>query len=275
MGSNEKLTKKDRFSMFMRTNLQQASFNYERIHALGFAYDMIPAIKRLYKTKEERSEALKRHLTFFNVTPGAAGPVVGVVAALEEGKSQGKDITNQTIQSFKVGLMGPLCGIGDPLFWGTLRPITAAIGAGMAMDGLIIGPLLFFFAWNIIRMACLYYGLEFGYKRGMSLIENLKGNMLQKITEIASITGLFVIGALVQIWTKVNINLVVSEVTTNGETIVTTVQDILNQIMPGIVPLLITLLVAKLLKKNISPMLIIFAIFIIGIVGCWVGILGV
>lgn len=89
--NNKKLTKKDRFSMFMRSNLQQASFNYERIHALGFAYDMIPAIKRLYSTKEQQVEALKRHLTFFNVTPGAVGPVLGVTAALEEGKSEGKD----------------------------------------------------------------------------------------------------------------------------------------------------------------------------------------
>lgn len=272
---NKKLTKKDRFSMFMRSNLQQASFNFERIHALGFAYDMIPAIKRLYSTKEEQVEALKRHLTFFNVTPGAVGPVLGVTAALEEGKSEGKEISNETIQSFKIGLMGPLCGVGDPIFWGTLRPITAAIGAGMALDGMVAGPIIFFLAWNIIRMACLYYGLEFGYSKGMSLIDNLRGNTLQKVTEIASIMGLFVIGALVQKWTNVNISVVVSEVEANGETIITTVQDILNQIMPGIIPLLLTILVSKILKKNVSPMLIILAIFIVGILGYWIGLLGV
>lgn len=270
-----KLTKKDRFKMFLRTNLQQASFNYERIHALGFAYDMIPAIKKLYTKKEDRVDALKRHLTFFNVTPGAVGPVVGVTAALEEGKSEGKDITNQTIQSFKVGLMGPLCGVGDPIFWGTLRPITAAIGAGMALDGMIAGPLLFFLAWNILRMAGLYYGIEFGYSKGMSLIDNLRGNTLQKVTEVASIMGLFVIGALVQKWTTINVSLVVSEVTTNGEKIITTVQDILDQIMPGLLPLLLTLIVARMLKKNVSPMLIIFIIFVVGIVGYWLGVLGV
>ena len=31
--------------------------------------------------------ALKRHLTFFNVTPAAVGPVLGVTAALEEAKA--------------------------------------------------------------------------------------------------------------------------------------------------------------------------------------------
>ena len=64
--SEKKLTKGDRFNMFMRTNLQQASFNYERMHALGMCFDMVPAIKRLYDTKEEQVAALKRHLTFFN-----------------------------------------------------------------------------------------------------------------------------------------------------------------------------------------------------------------
>ena len=64
--SEKKLTKGDRFNMFMRTNLQQASFNYERMHALGMCFDMVPAIKRLYDTKEEQVAALKRHLTFFS-----------------------------------------------------------------------------------------------------------------------------------------------------------------------------------------------------------------
>lgn len=57
----EKLTKSDLFSMFVRSNLQQASFNFERIHGLGFCYDMIPAIKRLYPLKEDQVAALKRH----------------------------------------------------------------------------------------------------------------------------------------------------------------------------------------------------------------------
>ncbi len=43
-----KITRSDLVSMFLRSNLQQASFNFERIHGLGFCYDMIPAIKRLY-----------------------------------------------------------------------------------------------------------------------------------------------------------------------------------------------------------------------------------
>lgn len=271
--SEKKLTKGDRFNMFLRTNLQQASFNYERMHGLGMAFDMVPAIKRLYDTKEERVAALKRHLTFFNVTPGAVGPVLGVTAALEESKANGADIDEGTIGSIKIGLMGPFCGVGDPIFWGTLRPITAAIGASLALGGSALGPILFFLAFNLVRMAALYFGLEFGYKKGLDFVQHLAGNMLQKVTEGASILGLFVMGALVSKWTTINVPLVVSKVTTNGKTTVTTVQNILDQLLPGLLALILTLVVSKLLKKNISPIAIIFILFAVGIVGYGLGIL--
>ncbi len=34
--------------------------------------------------------------------------------------------------------MGPLAGGGDPVFWGTLRPVLAALGASFALSGSII-----------------------------------------------------------------------------------------------------------------------------------------
>ncbi len=40
---------------------------------------MIPAIKKLYKTKEDRSAALKRHLEFFNTHPYVASPILGLL----------------------------------------------------------------------------------------------------------------------------------------------------------------------------------------------------
>ncbi|MDU5729157.1 MAG: PTS system mannose/fructose/sorbose family transporter subunit IID, partial [Citrobacter freundii] len=140
----KKLTKSDLFSMFVRSNLQQASFNFERIHGLGFCYDMIPAIKRLYPLKE--------HLVFFNTTPAVCGPVIGVTAAMEEARANGAEIDDGAINGIKVGLMGPLAGVGDPLVWGTLRPITAALGASLALSGNILGPLLFFFIFNAVRL---------------------------------------------------------------------------------------------------------------------------
>lgn len=274
ISDNKKLTKSDLISMFLRSNLQQASFNFERIHGLGFCFDMIPAIKRLYSTDEERAEALKRHLVFFNTTPAMTGPILGVTAAMEETKSNGAPIEESSINSLKIGLMGPLAGVGDPVMWGTLRPITAALGASIALTGSILGPLLFFVIFNAIRLALLWFGVDYGYRKGLDLVKDLAGNTLQKLTEGASILGLFVMGALVSKWTTINVPVVVSKVTgADGKEVVTTIQSILNQLMPGILALGLTLLICKLLKKKMSPIALIFILFAVGIVGSWLGIL--
>ncbi|WP_343771091.1 mannose/fructose/sorbose PTS transporter subunit IID [Oceanobacillus oncorhynchi] len=271
----KKLTKRDLINIFVRSNFQQASFNYERIHGLAFGFDMIPVIKRIYDTEEEQRAALQRHLVFFNVTPAMAGPVIGVTAALEEARSEGKDIDEGTINSMKVGLMGPLAGVGDPIVWGTLRPITAALGASLALAGNVLGPILFFLSFNAVRLGMKWFGLVYGYKKGLDIVKDLAGNMLQKLTEGATILGLFIMGVLVSEWTTINVPLVVSEtVNQEGETSVTTVQSILDQLMPGILGLLLTLLMMKLLKKKINPIWLIFGLFGVGILGYWLGILG-
>ena len=270
-----KITQGDLVSMFLRSNLQQASFNFERIHGLGFCYDMIPAIKRLYPLKEDQVAALKRHLVFFNTTPAVCGPVIGVTAAMEEARANGAAIDDGAINGIKVGLMGPLAGVGDPIFWGTVRPVFAALGAGIAMSGSLLGPLLFFILFNAVRLLTRYYGVAYGYRKGVDIVKDMGGGFLQKLTEGASILGLFVMGALVNKWTHVNIPLVVSTITgQDGQTRVTTVQTILDQLMPGLVPLLLTFACMWLLRKKVNPLWIIVGFFVIGIAGYAVGLLG-
>lgn len=64
---------------------------------------------------------------------------------MEEEMANNKKIDAKAINGMKIGLMGPLAGVGDPIFWGTLRPVLAALGASLALSGNIAGPLLFFF----------------------------------------------------------------------------------------------------------------------------------
>ncbi|MBC6356750.1 PTS mannose transporter subunit IID [Lactobacillus helsingborgensis] len=267
------LTKKDIFQTFVFENFQQASYNYERIHALAFCVDMIPTIRRVYKKKEDQVAALKRHNTFFNVTPAFSGPVIGLTSALEQAKAQGEDIDVGTINSLKVGLMGPLCGVGDPVMWGTLRPILAALGATLALQGSWLGPVLFFVVFNIVRLGIKWYGLKLGLNKGMSLVQELSGNFLKKLTEGATVLGLFIMGVLVNKWTTINVPLVVSKTTLNGKTTITTVQNILDQLCPGLLSLGLTLLMMYLLKKRVSPIILIFILFGVGILGYGIGIL--
>jgi PTS system mannose-specific IID component len=263
-----KLTEGDLKSMFWRSWFILGSYNFERMQSMGFCVSMIPAIKRLCKTKEDQSAALKRHLEFFNTTPYMAAPIMGITAAMEQERSNGAPIDDAAISGVKIGLIGPLAGVGDPVFWGTIRPVFAALGASVALTGSILGPLLFFIPFNVCRILTLWFGLKFGYEKGTSIVSEASGTTLQKITEGASIAGLFIMGALVCKWTNINVPLVVSTVKgANGTMVVTTVQTILDSLIPGLLPLLLTFGCMKLLKKKVNPMTIIFGMFAVGILG--------
>ncbi len=269
----KKITKRDLVNMFIRSNFHQGSWNYERMQALGYCFAMVPIIRRLYKGKD-RNDAMKRHLEFFNTHPFVTAPILGVTTAMEEQRANGMDIDDAAINGVKVGLMGPLAGVGDPIFWGTLRPVVAALGASIALTGSIGGPLLFFLVFNVVRLAFRWYGIKYGYIKGTDIVSDMSGNRLQKLTEGASILGLFVMGALVSKWTTVNIPVVVSKITQqNGEVVTTTVQNILDQLMPGLVPLILTFICMSLLKRKVNAIWIIFGLFALGILGYAAGIL--
>ena len=273
--NKRKLRSSDIRNMFMRSNLLQGSWNFERMQALGFCFATLPIIKRLYpENNDQRKQALRRHLEFFNTHPYMAAPIHGVVAAMEEERANGAEIDDAAINGIKVGMMGPFAGVGDPIFWGTVRPIFAALGASLALSGSLLGPLLFFILFNVVRLGVRYFGIVYGYKKGLDIISDIGGGIFQKITEGASILGLFVMGALVNKWTKVDIPVVVSKIAdSSGNVKITTIQNILDQLLPGLVPLLLTFGCMWLLRRKFSPLVLILGFFVIGIFGAWLGFL--
>ncbi|OQR15116.1 PTS system mannose/fructose/sorbose family transporter subunit IID [Ligilactobacillus salivarius] len=299
------LSKKDRMAVCWRSTFLQGSWNYERMQNGGWAYSMIPALKKLYTTKEDRAAALKRHLEFFNTHPYLAAPILGVTLALEEDRANGASVDDVAINGVKVGMMGPLAGVGDPVFWFTARPIIGALGASLAISGNIVGPILFFVLWNVLRIAFLWYTQEFGYRAGSKITDDLSGGLLQKVTRGAAMMGMFVLGALIERWVSIKFTPVVSktpvqkggyidwdhipsgakgikEVLTQwnmgkGMSLdkikVTTLQDNLDQLIPGLAALLLTFLCMWLLKKKVSPIVIILGIFIVGIIAHVIGLM--
>ncbi|GMA07072.1 PTS mannose transporter subunit IID [Tetragenococcus halophilus subsp. flandriensis] len=299
-----KLTKRERLNIAWRNTFAQGSWNYERMQNGGFVYAMIPAIKKLYTNDEDRKQALQRHLEFYNTHPYLTAPVLGVTLAMEEERASGAPIDDAAIQGVKVGMMGPLAGVGDPVFWFTVRPMLGALGASLALGGNVMGPIIFFVVFNIIRWAFLWYTQEFGYKAGSAITDDMSGGLLQDITRGASILGMFVLASLVQRWVDIDFQPVVSEtplqqgdyvdwssipmtqeglqtafqqVTEEGRSLtsvdVTTLQENLDELIPGLAGLLLTLLCMWLLRKNVSPIVIILSLFVVGIVGHVVGLL--
>lgn len=303
------LTKQDRIKVWWRHQFLQGSWNYERMQNGGWCYSIIPAIKKLYTNKDDQISALKRHMEFYNTHPYVSSPVMGVTLALEEDRANGAPVDDAAIQGVKVGMMGPLAGVGDPVFWYTVRPLLGALGASLAMGGSIAGPILFFVVWNVIRMVFEWYTQEFGYKLGTSITNDLSGGLLGKITEGASILGMFVIGSLVERWVSITFAPTVSTVAlSEGAYIdwtaiqstadssgvaaaisdalsqqasglsltaekVTTLQQNLDSLIPGLAAVGVTLLCCWLLKKKVSPIVIIIGMFVVGIVGHLIGLL--
>lgn len=292
-----KLTKKDRFKVALRHQYLQGSWNYERMQNGGWCFSMIPAIKKLYKDEESKRQALMRHMEFYNTHPYVSAPVMGVTLALEEDRANGALVDDAAIQGVKVGMMGPLAGVGDPVFWFTIRPILGALGASFALSGSILGPLLFFVVWNVIRFGFIWKMLDYGYTVGNKIAQDAGGGLLGKITQGASILGMFIIGALVERWVSISFTPVITKVEQAKGAFIdwtalpegtagvkqafeqyaqlgadglnqikqTTLQDNLNQLVPGIAAVLLTLFICKLLKKKISPITIILGLFVIGI----------
>ena len=297
------LSKSDRQKVWWRSTFLQGSWNYERMQNLGWAYALIPAIKKLYTSKEDRAAALERHLEFFNTHPYVAAPIIGVTLALEEEKANGAEIDNTAIQGVKIGMMGPLAGIGDPVFWFTVRPILGALGASLAMAGNVMGPILFFVLWNLIRIAFLWYTQELGYKAGSEITKDMSGGILQDITKGASILGMFIIAVLVERWVNIAFTVSLPSKTLSkgayiefpkGNVTGQQLHDILGQVnsglgldkmqaqtlqgqldalIPGLMGLLLTFLCMWLLKKKVSPITIIIGLFIVGIVARFFGIM--
>lgn len=257
---------------FWRTFPLQACFCYERMQNVGFAYQMVPALKKLYPDKEEASKALKRHLAIFNTTPCVVPFITGASIAMEEkfkkARENGEECDEESINAVKTALMGPLAGIGDSFFWGTLGIIAAGIGASLAAQGSILGAVLFFLMYNIPQLFVRYQGLKLGYKSGVSFLENMsQGGVIALLTEVAKILGLVVVGSMCASMVALSTPLVISM---DGADVV--IQDIFNSILPNILPLGLTFVIYKLLQKGIKTTTVLWGIILFGIAGSVVGI---
>lgn len=248
--------------MAWRSMFLQASFNYERMQAGGWLYSILPGLKKIHKNKQDLSTSMKHNLEFFNCHPFLITFVMGIILSLEQKKS---DV--QTIRALRVAAMGPLGGIGDAIFWFTLLPISAGIGANLSLQGSILGPIIFFILFNVVHLGLRFGLMHWSYKVGVDGIAKLTKNA-KEFTRAATILGMIVVGALIASY--VSINIVTPEYLSMQGTI--DLQSILDSIMPCLLPLAVTFGMYGLVKKNVSPMVNILILVLIGIIGAFLGI---
>jgi fructoselysine/glucoselysine PTS system EIID component len=259
----QKLTKGDIRSIFFRSLALEANFNFETWQNTGVVFSMIPALRRLYPTKETMVKPLKRHLQLFNTSPYGSTLILGITAAMEEQNCQDADFDEESINSVKLGLMGPLAGVFDSLFWGTFKVIAAGVGVSLAIKGNVMGPVIFLLIFNIPHLL-LRYNLTFiGYNAGTTFLQNLaKSNVMDKLTNGAAILGLMVVGAM-----PATLIAISTPITLGSTSQAATLQGILDQIIPSIIPLGLTFLVYYFVKKSVKTTWLLLGLLVLGFVG--------
>jgi mannose/fructose/N-acetylgalactosamine-specific phosphotransferase system component IID len=242
------------YGAFWRNNNFAGNYNFERLMALGMTQVMIPIFRNLGYTGERLKEGYRRHLVFYNSHPYFGSLIMGVMAAMEESKANDDSITTEAINDFKVAMMGPFAGVGDSFFWGTVHPIILAIAANLAVNGSFLGVIVALLI-GVIAVLGTYYPFFWGYRGGIGIIEQIRtSNLLNKFVLGAKVVAMTVLGVMVA--TLINISTPVVLFKTEAEGSGVAIQGILDSILPKALPLGLLFLVYFLLKKKISPILV-------------------
>lgn len=227
----------------------QASWNYERQMNMGYLHGMAPIIDKIYKGKEnleKKKEAYRRHMQLFNCTPQTSSFIMGLTASMEEQYAENpEEVDPDAIHGIKTSLMGPLSGIGDSLFQGTIRVIAFGLGISLAQQGSILGPILAMTISFIPSFIVTYYGGKIGYNAGNKYLARIsEGGLMDQLLYVTNIVGLMVIGAMIA--SLIGITTPIAF----GENFV--LQDTLDSIVPQILPLGATFLMYWLIKRKVK-----------------------
>lgn len=234
---------------FWRSWNIQASWNYERQMNMGFLYGIAPILDRIYSKPEDDSrkkEAYQRHMAYYNCTPQTSAFVLGLASSMEEQYARDPENFNpDTINAMKTSLMGPLSGIGDSFFQGTVRVLAFGLGINLAQQGSILGPILAMIISFIPSYLVTYYGGKLGYETGEKYLTKLNNEgLMDKVMYICMIIGLMVIGSMIAGMIGITTPLHFGEAFA--------LQGVLDGILPKLLPLSLTFLMYWLLKKKVK-----------------------
>ena len=268
---SSKITKKDLKRIFRRYIPLNGLNDYPGQMHNGYTYAMLPAIEKIYDKKEDRIDAMKRHMEYFNITPNIAGFALGMSIAMEEKNAEDPDFDPTNISAVKTALMGPLSAIGDTLFPATLRILATSLVITMAAQGNVLAPILFFLMYNIPNFLARYYSLNYGYNMGSEfLVKSEKSGIMDKISYACSVVGLMAIGAMVASNVNVSTPITIGDVENGGLAL----QQSLDSIMPKMLSLILVGIEYWLLKKKVKIVPLLIGTLVVGAALFAIGIIG-
>ncbi|MBS1484445.1 MAG: PTS system mannose/fructose/sorbose family transporter subunit IID [Clostridium sp.] len=249
----------------------EASHSFERLMGLAFCYAMIPVLQKLYTEKQELQDALRRHLQFFNTQAiWGGGFILGATIALEEENASlpAEERNPEIITTTKIGLMGPLAGIGDSIDWGTIRAMLLALAIPWAVQGSWIGGFMPITVFIVISVIYGQYFMHKSYNLGRGAAAKfLQSSSTANLIEGASVLVMLMMGVLAANYVKIVPALKWS---INGKE--WELAGILDQILPGILPFTVIGLIylyfdRKGLRVQRVLLYIIIIAFLMGLLG--------
>ena len=257
----KKIDEMAKYGALWRINNFAANYNFERLMALGMCEVMIPIFRSLGIVDEKLCEGLKRHMVFYNTNPYPGAMIMGVMAAMEEAKANDDSLPAETINDFKIAMMGPFAGMGDSLFWATWHPIVLTISAYMAVKYSMLG---FFLCYLIAVEAILgtYYPFIWGVKFGTNIVEQIRtSQLLAQLTTGAKVVAMTVAGVMIATLLQISTSVVLFQTSAKGSGVA--LQGILDGIMPGLLSLGVLFLVYWLLRKKLSPIVVVLILMVL------------
>ena len=172
-----------------------------------------------------------------------------------------------SINAVKTSLMGPLSGIGDSFFQGTIRVIAFGLGVQLAQQGSILGPILAMVISIIPSVLITWFAAKLGYQGGHQYLQKLQsGNMMDKVMYVCGIVGLMAVGGMIATLIGATTPATFSEGTL-------VIQDILDSIMPQMIPLALTGIMYWLIKRGVKTGWLLVIAIVGGIVLSALGVL--
>ena len=264
-----KLRKSDLMKSFAIWELtSEMCLSYERLMSLGFCHAMLPILKRLYPDKDDLADAMTRHMAFFNTENQFGALIPGMIASVEEERANGTDYSDEVINGLKIGLMGPLAGVGDTITQGLVKTILLAICVEMGLKGNVWGSIIFFVLYTAYILGVGYTMFFSGYKLGKNAFSKISDtSIIRKLTDCMGVLGMTVAGCMIANY--VSIQTVATF--TSGDTVIE-IQALLDEIMPGILSVGTVFILYAFIRKNVSVIKIMGVLVVIGILGAFVGI---
>ena len=256
MSKEKVLTKKDLRKAAWRWLIGISTFNYETQLAPSTLFSVYPCLRKMYPDDEDLKKSCLNYMRYYNTMPWISPFVIGAALGIED---EGGISSLDAVNDFKVGLMGPLAGIGDTLFHVIPSTIIGSIASYMALEGSPLALVLWIF-FGLLRLFCMKNFYAMGYREGAKIVSEI-GNRLKKITKAANILGITVIGALIPSVVNARFAYEFSW----GEVSIS-IQELADKIMPSLAPTLVVFFAYWMLgRKKMNSTRVTLLLVLVGI----------